>query len=95
MAGGTLFAHSQGADNATVPARPMSRAGTVVPFSSFWIRFSDSANRGTSESSEAQVNETPKPTPGSDPVIEEPQQTPPHVPHLPPMRDPEPQQEQT
>jgi hypothetical protein len=42
------------------------------------------------------MTETPNPTPpGSTPLIEDPQQTPPHVPELPPLRDPEPQQEQT
>jgi hypothetical protein len=42
------------------------------------------------------MTETPKPSPpGSDPLIEEPQQTPPHVPALPPMHDPEPQKERT
>ncbi|HEX5048649.1 MAG TPA: hypothetical protein VFX89_16175 [Gammaproteobacteria bacterium] len=40
--------------------------------------------------------ENPKPTePDRNPLIEDPQQTPPHVPELPPMRDPEPQKERT
>jgi hypothetical protein len=33
--------------------------------------------------------------PDREPLIEDPQQTPPHVPELPPMRDPEPQKERT
>jgi hypothetical protein len=50
----------------------------------------------TSESSEASVTETPEPIPPkSDPLIEEPQRTPPHVPELPPLHDPEPQRERT
>jgi hypothetical protein len=36
--------------------------------------------------------ETPNPTPT--PLIEEPQQTPEHVPELPPMRDTPPQEEE-
>ncbi|HZF29124.1 MAG TPA: hypothetical protein VE907_08415 [Gammaproteobacteria bacterium] len=42
------------------------------------------------------MTETPKPIPPkSDPLIEEPQRTPPHVPELPPLHDPEPQRERT
>jgi hypothetical protein len=44
------------------------------------------------------VNETPNPQQNPqnpDPLIEDPQQTPPHVPELPPMHDPEPQKERT
>ena len=42
------------------------------------------------------MSETPNPVkPGSEPLVEEPQQTPPHVPHLPPMHDPPPQQGET
>ena len=41
------------------------------------------------------MNETPNPTePSSNPVIEEPQRQPPHVPELPPMRDTPPQKEE-
>jgi hypothetical protein len=38
--------------------------------------------------------ETPNPRP-SEPLIEEPQPADPHVPELPPLRDPDPQQERT
>ncbi|HET8699001.1 MAG TPA: hypothetical protein VFO94_20510 [Gammaproteobacteria bacterium] len=44
------------------------------------------------------MNETPNPQQNPqnpDPLIEDPQQTPPHVPELPPMHDPEPQKERT
>lgn len=43
------------------------------------------------------MTEIPKdpPPPDREPLIEDPQQTPPHVPELPPMRDPEPQKERT
>jgi len=39
------------------------------------------------------MNETPNPNPTtpSNPLIEEPQQTPAHVPELPPLRDPDPE----
>jgi hypothetical protein len=50
------------------------------------------------QSCEVSVNETPNPQQNPqnpDPLIEDPQQTPPHVPELPPMRDPEPQKERT
>ena len=43
------------------------------------------------------MTETPNPTgpgPSPNPIVEEPQQQPPHVPELPPMRDTPPQKEQ-
>ena len=41
------------------------------------------------------MHETPNPSgPSSPPLIEEPQQTPAHVPELPPMRDTPPQTEE-
>jgi hypothetical protein len=40
------------------------------------------------------MNETPPPEhPGHEPLIEEPPQTPPHIPQMPPVQDPEPQEE--
>lgn len=42
------------------------------------------------------MTENPNPTqPDSTPLIEDPQQTPPHVPELPPARDPDLPQEET
>jgi hypothetical protein len=60
------------------------------------FRFAKGRGGTESESSEANVTENPKPTePDADPLIEDPQQTPPHVPELPPLRDPDPQKERT
>jgi hypothetical protein len=99
LARGLLDLSCGSGDAAVSPVRGSdSGSETGGASSSFWIRFSDSRRvaDAESESSEVHVTENPKPTePDSNPLIEDPQQTPPHVPELPPLRDPEPQKERT
>lgn len=101
---GTRLARSTGAAAATAARRPdtvRSRGpdGRVIQqFLDSLFTFAKRRETWKSEPSEVIVTEieTPKPTePDANPLIEDPQQTPPHVPELPPVRDPDPQKERT